>query len=362
MVERQAELKLSRPTQYTLLYALFIFLVASLFLEWAARQPFVQEQVPYQAFGTNHTQMEIQLDYLDRFVEDHGAPDCFIFGSSQAFRGVDADALTIALNSGTGDDFSCYNFGVTGSQVATTSVLAKILMEEYHPRLIIIGTSFLDYTEGRERQLDERFINSEWLKYKTGRFSINGWLMEHSYAWRFITLLSYSTAYDMNFREVLREAHKWDGEIAESGYAISNISVNPNYPAGDGFVKNFRQELGSYGLSNRNMLALEQLVHDSKTIGARVLIVEMPYHKALLNLYDPSRQPRVDQEKMLTLQRTANERISAIASAQDASFLMIDSSLTIPNNVWFDLYHLNRSGAELFSQWIGEHAAGFLTQ
>ena len=55
-----------------------------------------------------------------------------------------------------------------GSQIWSTSILSEILIQKYQPRLVVIGTSFLDYTEGREFQIDERFKENDWLEYQTG--------------------------------------------------------------------------------------------------------------------------------------------------------------------------------------------------
>lgn len=357
MNETRVTLKLTRSKSPAILLALTLFAALCALGEMAGRSALVQDRVPYQAHGTNHTQMEIQLTNLDAFVRENGAPDCFIFGSSQAFRDVDAVALSEAIQSAGGGDLTCYNFGVTGSQVSTTAVLNQILIKEYHPRLVIIGTSFLDYTEGRELQIDERFIKNEWLKYKTGGFSISGWLTEHSYAWRSLTLLSYSAPYQMDISEVLREAHKWDGEIAPSGFALSNVKINPRIPADDGFVKNLLLEFGGFGVSVRNLSALEQIIMDSQSVGAKIIVVEMPYHPSLLDLNDRHGNPRVDRQSILSFQEKVNSQIADIAAAHDAAFLKTDPSLRIPENVWFDLYHLNRDGANLFGRWIGTQAA-----
>ena len=360
MPEQRVSLNLTRPKHAVLFFSILLFTILAAAGEALARTPLIQDHIPYQAYGTNHTQMEIQLANLDAFVRENGAPDCLIFGSSQAFRDLDADTFASALEAQAGARFNCYNFGVTGSQVATTAILNKILIQEYRPRLVVIGTSFLDYTEGRDLQIDERFIKNDWLAYKNGDFSINGWLAEHSYAWRALTMLSYSAPYRMQYEEVLREAHKWDGEIASSGFAISQVRIRPLLPVEDGFAKNLRLEFGDFGLSERNLDALEQIIADSQSAGAQVLIVEMPYHPALLDLKDERGTPRADRQAILDFQEAANLRIAEIGAEHAVPFIKIDSSLSIPDTVWFDLYHLNRLGAKLFSQWLVSQAASFI--
>jgi hypothetical protein len=359
-IDRRVTLKISRPRRPVLAYGVILFVLACIIAELIARTPFVQSRIPYQAYGMNHTQLELQLNILDRFVQENGAPDCFIFGSSQAFREVNPRVFALVFNKMTGESLTCYNFGVTGSQIWSTSILGKMLIKQYQPKLVIVGTSFLDYTEGREYQIDERFKQNDWLEYKSGKFTLGGWLTEHSYAWRTITLLSYSAPYGMHYNEVRREAHKWNGEIAKSGFAISTKAINPNLPVDEGFVKNLLLEFGNFGVSERNLSALDGIVAFSQAQGAQVLIVEMVYHPALLELKNPKGNPRADREQILGFIEKVNTRLANIAAQHDLTLLKYDPSLSLPETGWYDLYHLNRIGARVFSRWLGIHAARIL--
>lgn len=355
--DQRVSLKINRPRSSTAAYAAILFALLCVLTEVVARTPFVQARIPYQAYGTNHTQLELQINMLDRFVREKGAPDCFIFGSSQAFREVDTDVFERAYEAASGERVTCYNFGVTGSQIWTTSVLSRILIQQYQPRLVVIGTSFLDYTEGREYQIDDRFKQNDWLEYQMGIFTLNGWLTEHSYAWRAITLFSYAALSDMRFGAVLSEVKKWDGEIAESGYALSDKAIDPSQPLDPASVKAMLVEYGDFNISERNLAALEEIVVFSQQIGAKVLIAEMAYHPAMLELKDGKGQPRIERAKVEAFIVKVNDRLRAIASAHDIALLELDSSLVLPEEGWFDLYHLNIYGAEIFSQWLGERAA-----
>ncbi len=355
--DQRVTLKISRPRNPALLYGAILFVLACMVGEMLARTPFIQARIPYQAYGTNHTQLELQLNILDKFVQENGAPDCFIFGSSQAFREVDPVAFASAYAAASGEKVTCYNFGVTGSQIWTTSILNKILIQKYKPRLVVIGTSFLDYTEGREFQIDDRFKQNDWLEYQTSQFTLGGWLTENSYAWRALTLLSYAAPYGMRYEEVLREARKWDGEIADSGFALSDKPFNPSVPVETGFVKNLQLEFGNFGVSERNLSALEETIAFCQEAGAQVILVEMTYHPALLDLKDPKGNPRANREQILAFIEKVNARLGGIASQHGIVFLKFDPALSLPETGWFDLYHLNRVGAEVFSRWLGEQAA-----
>lgn len=347
-----------------LAYAAILFALACLLAETLARAPFVQAQIPYQAYGTNHTQLELQLNYLDAFVRKYGAPDCFVFGSSQAFREIDPQIFAQPFETASGEKLTCYNFGITGSQIWSTSILNKILVERYHPRLVVIGTSYLDYTEGREFQIDERFKENDWLQYQTSPFSLqglydgwfNGWLTEHSYAWRGLNLLSYAAPYEMRTSEVLREARKWDGEIGGNGFALSTKFINPNLPVEEGFVKNMALEFGDFGTSDRNLAALEEIIVFCQQAGAQILLAEMTYHPALLELKGPRGIQRAAKDELLAFIAKVNATLDALAAKHGVTFLHVDPGLAIPEDGWFDLYHLNRVGAQPFSAWLGGQA------
>jgi hypothetical protein len=360
IIDQRVTLSIHRPRNPTLLFGAILFVITCVIGEILARTPFVQSRVPYQAYGMNHTQLELQLNNLKKYVDRNGAPDCFIFGSSQAFREVDPDIFTQFFNREKNESLTCYNFGVTGSQIWTTSIFGKILIPMYHPRLVVIGTSFLDYTEGREFDINERFLENDWLQYKTGHFNIGGWLTEHSFAWRTLTLISYSAPYKMDYSVVVREAHKWDNEIAKNGFALSTKAIDPKLPVEAGFVKNLRLEFGNFGMSERNLSALDDIVAFSQAHGAQVLMVEMTYHPILLELKDPKGNPRADREKILVFTEKVNARLVNIAAKHNIPFLKFNPSLLMPETGWFDLYHLNRNGALVFSRWLGIQAARIL--
>ncbi|MFZ5855574.1 MAG: hypothetical protein ACOYZ6_01985 [Chloroflexota bacterium] len=367
-LDNQVSLKINRPHTSILARAAILFVLACLLAELLTRAPFVQAVIPYQAYGTNHTQLELQLNILDQFVRENGAPDCFIFGSSQAFREMDPQVFAQSFESASGERITCYNFGVTGSQIWSTSILNKILVEKYHPRLVVIGTSYLDYTEGREFQIDERFKDNDWLQYQTNSFTLdglyngwfNGWLTEHSYAWRALNLFSYAAPFGMRYGEVLREARKWDGEIAGNGFALSEKFINPNLPVEEGFVKNLMAEFGNYGVSERNLSALEEIIAVTEQAGAQVMLAEMTYHPALLELRGPRGTVREGKEDILAFIAKVNARLDAIVSEHGIIFLHADPSVAIPEDGWFDLYHLNRIGAGPFSAWLGQEAGRVL--
>ena len=47
-------------------------------------------------------------------------------------------------------------------------------------------------------------------------------------------------------------------------------TIDPNLPVEEGFVKNLQLEFGNFGVSERNLSALEEIVAFSKEAGAQV--------------------------------------------------------------------------------------------
>ncbi len=356
-LEQRVTLRITRPLRPTLTYALLLFATLCLLSEIIARTSWVQNHIPYQVYGINHTQLEIQFNLLERFAQEQGAPDCFILGSSQAFREINPAVFEQAFETASGQDISCYNFGITGSQIWTTALIARILFEQYPPRLVILGTSFLDYTEQRELDIDERYLQNDWLKYRRGTFTLKGWLSQHSYAWRALTFLSYAAPYGMRYEAARREFKKWDGEIAPNGFATSTKAVDPKIPLENAAVKNFQRQFGNYTLSERNLAALDEIITLSQTLGARVILAEMAYHPALLELKDAYGQPRVDTARLKAFIAQANRRLQHIADQHGIPFITFETDLSLPEDGWFDLYHLNAIGAVPYSRWLGEQAA-----
>lgn len=86
----------------------------------------------------NSQQLNDKLKLYYRQVEEFGAPDVLIIGSSRALRGVDPTALSSALAEMGYPDVDIFNFGINGAtaQVADL-VLRQILKPGQLPRLII---------------------------------------------------------------------------------------------------------------------------------------------------------------------------------------------------------------------------------
>ncbi len=358
---QRVTLKLSRPAGYTLFPSVLLFVILAAVLEMLARSTAVQAYIPFQAYGTNHIQFELQLRNLAAFIAQEGTPDCFILGNSQALRGVEPQLLAQAYQEETGEALLCYNFGVVGTNIATTFYFDKILIDKYHPQLVILGTNFLDYTQGRESRLDPRFEESAWIDYQLGEWSVEGWLLEHSYAFRLLTLFSYSAADGFRLDNLSKEIRKWDEQLTHYGYGYSDTSIDPEEGMTAGFRKNLLAELGDFSVSERNLASLEDIAKLGERNGIQVLIVEMPYHPSLLVLKDKNDQPYPQQEDLTQFVEQVDIDITGIAARNHVPYWTTSQLGIFPEDGWLDRYHLNAIGSQIFTQWLAEQIAAAVT-
>ncbi|MEM1238847.1 MAG: DUF1574 domain-containing protein [Cyanobacteria bacterium P01_H01_bin.26] len=91
---------------------------------------------PYPSFKSQ--QLDEKLALYGWHVEEQGAPDVLVFGSSRALRGVDPTALTMALDSLGYSDVSVFNFGVNGATAQIADLVVRQLLSNYpSPKLIL---------------------------------------------------------------------------------------------------------------------------------------------------------------------------------------------------------------------------------
>jgi hypothetical protein len=354
---QRVSLKFSRPTHQTLLLALGSFVILVLSLEAVARSKPVQAHVPFQAYGSNHIQFEVQIKKLKAFIAQKGLPDCLILGTSQSLRSIDPKAFAKTYKELTGKDILCYNFSVVGATLPTTYLLSKILVNQLHPKLLIVGTSFLDFTERRENRNDLRFEENTWIAYQLGKPTIKGWLLEHSYAYRLLTLISYGAPDGLKFANVANETRKWIGQIGDSGFGYSDEIYNLEEDMSPGFLKNFLDDFGKFRVSTRNLDSLEMIIEVAQQAKAQPIIVEMPYHPSLIDLRDSQGQPLPEKEKLEKFVLQVNTQIASIANLHQILFWTTHHLDIFPKNGWHDRYHLNGNSSPLFSRWLAQQVA-----
>ena len=351
---QRVSLKLNRSARRYFGGVLVIFIILVGLVEIMVRSNLVQQFVPFQAYGSNHIQFEIQLNKFKMFVAQNGKPNCLILGTSQSLRDIDPKVFSQTYLDRTGNTIRCYNFSVVGATLATTYRLGEILIKQVHPRLLIIGTSYLDYTESREQRNDLRFEDNAWMAFQLGTPSFKGWLLEHSYAYRLLTLVSYGTPYGLDYTSVSKEIRKWKGQLSESGYGYTDKGINPTKTISPGYLKDYLESFGNFTVPTRDLDNLVNLVEFTQRENGQVILVEMPYNSMMLELRDDQGQllPVNTQINQFVMQ--INTLLASIENSHQVLFWTTGHLDFIPDNGWLDLYHLNGTSSPLFSQWLAQ--------
>jgi hypothetical protein len=100
--------------------------------------------------------------------------------------------------------------------------------------------------------------------------------------------------------------------------------------------------LGHYEIRQENLEGLRQIVQQSNH-GVEVIVIEMPFYETALEFF-PNREQ--DYESYV-------RQVDRITASNRTSFWRRDDQPNLPPEYWWDYFHLNLQGADLFSEWIG---------
>jgi hypothetical protein len=67
---------------------------------------------------------------------------------------------------------SCFNFGVDALTPVSAAYLAQILVDTYHPKLLIFGTDARDFAIDRQSEETTVIADMAWVQYRLGKFNI----------------------------------------------------------------------------------------------------------------------------------------------------------------------------------------------
>jgi hypothetical protein len=329
----------------TLLSAILFFGV----LEIVARMDAFQAQLTTPPMGSGHYQLGQKLAYLDREVQKNGRIDCIVIGSSMVDVGFDPEAFARGYREIKGQDIRCFNFGIDSSSAASTHAIARIMLEDYHPRLLIIGTDARDYVVPQDASEIAVLMDTPWIKYRLGDFSLEGWLMDISYFYRYRQHLNRLLRF--NYGGTLLNASYHNESLLPNGYTplemVSADVNNPPDPNNDSYeVQYYSRIFASYQMIDTNLDALEQTLASNKS-DVQILVLEMPVSDGYYYFFGNGKN---DQRQFV-------DAISTLAARYQVPFWQTGSMDLILDNEWADYGHVNRKGAEHFSSWLGSQVA-----
>jgi hypothetical protein len=293
---------------------------------------------------SRHFQLGYKLVLLDA-AQKNGSIDCIAVGSSIIDVGFDPAAFHQGYREITGQDIKCFNFGIDAASSISTAALAKILIEDYHPRILIFGTDARDYAVRREDRDTAVVLDTPWVKYRMGEFSPEGWLLDHSYLYRYRKQLSRLARLEL---DGALWSHTKGYELRSDGYnpirRVSTYINNRPNPTDDSFEFLYYNRIySSYEMLDENLIALEQIMSYQR-IRTNVIVVEMPVSDGLYYFFGNGAK---DYNRFVA-------EVEKAAGRHQILFWRTEPLDFIPDNGWMDYSHLNTTGAEIFSIWLGE--------
>jgi hypothetical protein len=315
-------------------------------LEVAARNPWVQSQLPPPSVNSRSIKFETNFAFADRLVAESGPLDCAIIGSSMAREDIDPLIMMNAYNAATGRSLRCFNFGIGGAVIEHFAVISKLVVERYHPKLIIYGVTARDFAfapqTGAARLAQPDFIlDVPWVRYKFGDFSVEGWLVDHCLACQYyLRLRQYANP---DYARIV-QAEGLDatpyGNFIYDGHVpfFVNGDLTPERKAALPIIFDFAPET--------RLQAVQELM-DLRQAGVEVVLLELPYHPVYYYVFEGG---AADYEKFLAT-------VEPFVTAQDVPFWPKEEAPSLTAEGYTDGVHMNRDGAAIFSAWLGQRLA-----
>jgi len=328
-----------------ILLAVIFFLALVALMELVARTSWFGQVSPYRSVGNYHYQFEIKWFRLQDYVKQNGGVDIIVLGSSLVNTSIDPDIVSQTYHEQTGVSPRIFNFGVEGMTVAPNSVIASLLVERYHPALLIYTTEMRDYITGNGLDYEMRFLSDPWFRYQRGDFSLFGWLVDHSAVLQHY--LPYRNWMRSDYSETMALYIKRYQDTSASGYEPdSMIGVNVDVPPdpNDSEEAQYFNAYGNYQIATSRLDNLKSILDFNQNQGTTVLVVEMPVHQTFYAYVG-------GEEVHIQFQQT----ISSLIAANGGTFLPAEACInTIPLSGRSNRWHLNYLGTPVFSKCLGE--------
>ncbi|MCL4871407.1 MAG: hypothetical protein KJ063_20805 [Anaerolineae bacterium] len=335
-------LQLQKPFGRLAVWAGLLLLLLLAALEGVARTRFVHDLLSAPRLGTPHRQFEIQADRL-AMAAAQGPIECIFLGNSMVWRGFDPEAFAQGYEQANGAPLTCFNFGVDGMPAAAAGQVATWLVQTYQPRLLIYGTDARDYAVTTEERDAQVLLELAWLNYHNGQFTLEGWLYEHLYLYRY--RFHWQSLLRFDYDDALR-SRSWLGGGLGLGFdwdeTVGSVQLPPDPNSEEGQIRYYYRLLSEYQILPANIAGLNQILALKQT-GTTILLVEMPVPANYMLFFG---QGEADHARFMTA-------VSQAAAAAGAPFLPTTPLEAIPADGWVDYSHLNRTGAAAFSRWLG---------
>jgi hypothetical protein len=303
------------------------------------------------SLGSDHPQFEQQWFRLQEYTAQRGGVDCLFLGDSTVMTNFAPGPFAEAYRQETGQTLDCFNFGVGAITAVGFAALSQLLVQEYAPRLLLVGVQALSFTVPAEEQGGADLAVNAWVRYKLGDFSPEGWLYEHSHLYRHLGNFGQLASFTINQQEVMRSAAgevggAQDGFFPMVGPGPFDVSQPPDPAMDHPYLEHYFAVMGGFQLLPENLAALERIMAlNSPT--TQVVVVEVPVPETFYPLFGNGVQ---DYERFVEVMEWET------AVAHIPFWRMTDLS-QLPGPLWFNYNHLNADGAPIFSRWIAYELA-----
>ncbi len=280
----------------------------------------------------NYPEIDIKLSRLSILEQDNDV-NCFILGSSMADFGIDPKALNrLSSMRGTKDPV-CFNMALKAMKPELSARIAGILIQQSRPSILIMGISPVDFTGGQD--VIRKFVHSPWLRFHEGQYSLEGWLIENSFDYRYwLSFLKYrDPAYRTDLKNQLAMIDAFGFQMEEKTIYTYRVNLDVELPDFQ-FLENDLDGLKKItGLNSPDL---------------HVVVVEMPVHPDFLPHYIGGGETGYEEDFIQPVEELLKtEKIPFIRSQSRVQ------DIVAPDG-WKDYLHLNQSGAEQFSRWLAE--------
>ena len=334
-----------------LLVALSFLVAFFLLLEAVARKEFLNKISTRESLGIYPTPMGQYFDIkwygLQKYCARNGGVDVILIGSSVVNTGINPDIVAETYFKLTGIRLRVYNFGVEGLNIVPNSVYAKILVQKYHPALLLFGTIPRDYLASDNVDVNQQFLPSPWIEFESGEWNLAGYLIDHSVALR--RYLPYRNWMRSDFLDTIYANDHRASRTSSSGYEPDHyIGTNldqppdPNSPDEQETFAKYRD----FKIDPARLGNLQSILNLQKTGNTRVIVMEMPLHPTFY-----------DYIGGLSVYQEYQHEIASAVTASGALFFPSNGDPQIPANGRPDRVHLNQVGAPVLSTYLGTQLA-----
>jgi hypothetical protein len=334
-----------------LLLAVVFIVVSFLFLKIVARKGFLNTLSQRESLGIYPTPMGQYFDIkwygLENYVTQNGGVDVILIGSSAVNSGFDPNIVAATYFNLTGKRLRIYNFGIEGLDIVPNSIYAQILVQKYHPALVLFGMLPRDYLGSDNADVNQQFLSSPWIKFQSGEWDLAGFLIDRSPLLRHY--LPYRNWMRSDFLNALIANNHRTNRTSSSGYEPDNYTgtnldqhPNPSDPA----EKETFAKYSDFKIDPARLDCLQTILNLQKAGTTRVIVMEMPLQPTF---YDYLGGISVYQEYQ-------NE-IASFVTASGVLFFPSNGDPQIPGNGRSDRTHLNKFGAPVMSTYLGTQLA-----